>query len=80
VNSRWALSRRFSRSRWGGCAEARPDPLPGYRPASPSERAAVVSVVSEYYAIRNHAAVTGDIAPLYGVHPSLVQERTASPV
>jgi hypothetical protein len=57
----------------GGCAEARPDPLPGYRPASPSERAAVVSVVSEFYAIRNHAAVTGDIAPLYNAHPSLAR-------
>jgi hypothetical protein len=56
-----------------GCAQSRPDPLPGYRPASPVERAAVVSVVSDYYAIRNRAAVTGDIAPLYHVHPGLAQ-------
>jgi hypothetical protein len=55
------------------CAQARPDPLPGYRQASPDERAAVVGVVSEYFAIRNRAAVTGDIAPLYSAHPSLAQ-------
>jgi hypothetical protein len=53
------------------CAQARPDPLPGYRPASAGERAVVVSAVSDYYAIRNRAAVTGDIAPLYTAHPSL---------
>lgn len=54
-----------------GCVQSRPDPLPGYRPASPVERAAVVGVVSEYYAMRNRAAVTGDIAPLYRAHPGL---------
>jgi hypothetical protein len=54
-----------------GCAQARPDPLPGYRAASPDERAAVVGVVSAYFAIRNRAAVTGDIAPLYSAHPAL---------
>jgi hypothetical protein len=54
-----------------GCAETRPDPLPGYRPASPVERAAVVGAVSEYFALRNRAAITGDLAPLYGAHPSL---------
>jgi hypothetical protein len=54
-----------------GCAQARPDPLPGYRPASPDETAPVVGAVSEYYAIRNRAAVTGDIAPLHSAHPSL---------
>jgi hypothetical protein len=47
-----------------GCEQARPDPLPGYRAASSDERAAVVGAVSEYFAIRNRAAVTGDIAPL----------------
>jgi hypothetical protein len=55
------------------CAQARADPLPGYRPASPDERAAVVAAVAEYFAIRNRAAVTGDIAPLYRAHPSLAQ-------
>ena len=54
-----------------GCVQARPDPLPGYRPASPSEREAVLGVVTEYYALRNRAAVTGNIAPLYSAHPSL---------
>jgi hypothetical protein len=56
-----------------GCAQARPDPFPGYRAASPEERAAVVGAVSEYYAIRNRAAVTGDITPLYSAHPSLAR-------
>jgi hypothetical protein len=54
-----------------GCAQARPDPLPGYQAASPDERAAVMGVISAYYAIRNRAAVTGDIGPLYSAHPSL---------
>ena len=62
------------------CAQARPDPLPGYRPASMEERAAVIGAVSEYYAIRNRAAVTGDIAPLYLAHPSLAhgEDRRAA--
>jgi hypothetical protein len=47
--------------------------LPGYRPASPSEHAAVVGAVSGYYAIRNRAAVTGDMAPLYSAYPSLAR-------
>jgi len=61
------------------CAQARPDPLPGYRPASPSERTAVVSAVLEYYAIRNRAAITGDVAPLYSAYPSLAhgEDRSA---
>ena len=54
-----------------GCAQARLDPLPGYRVASADERAAVVGAVSEYFAMRNRAAVTGDIAPLYRAHPGL---------
>jgi hypothetical protein len=55
------------------CAPARPDPLPGYRLASPEERTAVVRVVSDYYDLRNRAAVSGDIAPLYVAHPALAQ-------
>jgi hypothetical protein len=55
------------------CAQPRPDPLPGYRPASLEARAAVIRVVSEYYETRNRAAVTGDIAPLYAAHPALAQ-------
>jgi hypothetical protein len=54
-----------------GCEQARPDPLPGYRAASSGERAAVVGAVAEYFAIRDRAAVTGDIAPLYSAHPAL---------
>jgi hypothetical protein len=53
------------------CSEQRADPLPGYRAAPPGERAAVISAVSEYFTVRNRAAVTGDIAPLYSAHPSL---------
>jgi hypothetical protein len=54
-----------------GCAQWHSDPLPGYRAALPEERAAVLGAVSEYFAIRNRAAVTGDIAPLYSAHPAL---------
>lgn len=54
-----------------GCTQARPDPLPGYRQASAGERAAVVAVLSDYYDLRNRAAVTGDVAPLYSAHPAL---------
>jgi hypothetical protein len=53
------------------CAQARPDPLPGYRPASAEERAAVMRTLSDYFEVRNRAAVTGDLAPLYLAHPSL---------
>ena len=58
-----------------GCAEARPDPLPGYEPASSEQRAAVASVVSAYYDLRNRAAITGDIAPLYAAHPALAKDE-----
>jgi hypothetical protein len=57
------------------CAQPRPDPLPGYRPASLEARAAVIRVVSEYYETRNRAAVTGDIAPLYAAHPALAHDE-----
>ncbi len=60
------------------CAQARPDPLPGYRPASPEERAAVIRVVSDYYELRNRAAVTGDIASLYVAYPALAQGEDRS--
>jgi hypothetical protein len=53
------------------CAQARPDPLPGYRPASAEERTAVMTTLSDYFSVRNLAAVTGDLAPLYTAHPSL---------
>jgi hypothetical protein len=55
------------------CVQERPDPLPGYRPASAEERVAVVRTVTDYYAIRNRAALTGDVTPLYGAHPKLAQ-------
>jgi hypothetical protein len=53
------------------CTQARPDPLPGYRPALSEERIAVMTTLSDYFAVRNLAAVTGDLAPLYTAHPSL---------
>lgn len=49
------------------------DPLPGYRPATPDERAGALRTVEEYYAIMDRAMVTGDIAPLYLRHPKLAQ-------
>jgi hypothetical protein len=53
------------------CAQA--DPLAGYRPASAEERPLVIGAISYYYELRNHAAVTGDLAPLYRAHPALAQ-------
>lgn len=29
--------------------------------------------LSDYFEIRNRAAITGDLAPLYSAHPSLAQ-------
>lgn len=55
------------------CVQA--DPLPGYRPASAEERPIVIGAVSYYYDLRNHAAVTGDLAPLYRAHPALAQNQ-----
>ena len=51
--------------------QARPDPLPGYRQASAGERSAVIAVLSDYYDLRNRAAITGDVAPLYSAYPAL---------
>ena len=50
-----------------------PDPLPGYRSATPEERAAILRTVEEYYDILDHAIVTGDISPMYVRHPNLAQ-------
>jgi hypothetical protein len=52
---------------------AQPDPLAGYRPASPEERAAVMRVIEEYYALVNRAEVTGDTSALLARHPGLAQ-------
>lgn len=49
------------------------DPLPGYLRASRAERDALVAVVREYYDVFDRAQVTGDIAPLYALHPELAQ-------
>jgi hypothetical protein len=53
-----------------GCST---DPLPGYRAATVEERDALVRVVREYYDVFDKAQVTGDIAPLYSLHPKLAQ-------
>jgi hypothetical protein len=45
--------------------------LPGYRHATPDERDALTRVVREYYEVFDRAQVTGDVAPLYAVHPAL---------
>ena len=50
---------------------AAPDPLPGYVPASAVERAAVVAVIHEYFAMRERAAVSGDATELFVAHPTL---------
>jgi hypothetical protein len=50
-----------------------PDPLPGYAPASAIERALVVRTVEEYYAMRERAAVSGDLFELYTAYPELAR-------
>jgi len=50
---------------------AAPDPLPGYVPASAAERALVVRTVEDYYAMRERAAVSGDLFELYAAYPEL---------
>ncbi|HEV8672298.1 MAG TPA: hypothetical protein VGS01_16345 [Candidatus Limnocylindria bacterium] len=47
------------------------DPLPGYRPATGDERATVMGVVEEYYALLDRAQVTGDASALLARHPGL---------
>jgi hypothetical protein len=47
------------------------DPVAGYRPASPEERATVVSVIGEYYDLLDRAQVTGDTGLLLARHPGL---------
>lgn len=55
------------------------DPLPGYRPATPDERASVMRVIEEYYTLRNTAEVTGDTTALLARHPGLAQGQQRQP-
>jgi hypothetical protein len=50
---------------------AAPDSLPGYAPASAVERASVVAVIYDYFAMRERAAVSGDATELFAAHPTL---------
>jgi hypothetical protein len=50
---------------------AAPDPLPGYAPAAAGERESVVAVIYEYFAMRERAAVSGDLFELYAAYPEL---------
>jgi hypothetical protein len=52
---------------------AAPDPLPGYAPASAAERALVLRTVEDYYAMRERAAVSGDLFELYAAYPELAR-------
>ncbi len=52
---------------------AQPDPLAGYRAASPEERATVMRVIEEYYALVDRAEVTGDTSALISRHPGLAK-------
>lgn len=54
---------------------APPDPLPGYAPASASERASVVGAIYDYFAMRQRAAVTGDATELFEAYPALAQHE-----
>ncbi|HZP97634.1 MAG TPA: hypothetical protein VFC31_15050 [Candidatus Limnocylindria bacterium] len=49
------------------------DPPPGYRAASAEERDALLRVVREYYDVFDRGQVTGDISPLYALHPRLAE-------
>jgi hypothetical protein len=49
------------------------DPLPGYRAATPDERASILEAVEEYYDILDVALVSGDVGPLYVRHPKLAE-------
>ena len=55
-----------------GCACAA-DPLPGYRRASSEEHGSLMRAVSDYYAVRAHAFVSGDAAALFAAYPKLQQ-------
>ena len=59
------------------CAQA--DPVAGYRPASPEERATVVNVIEEYYDLLDRAEVTGDTGALLARHPGLATGQQRHP-
>lgn len=52
---------------------AAPDLLPGYARASAAERALVVRTVEDYYAMRERAAISGDLFELYAAYPELAR-------
>jgi hypothetical protein len=60
----------FAVAACAACA-APPDPLPGYVPASAVERASVVAVIYDYFAMRERAAVSGNAAEIFAAHPTL---------
>ncbi len=55
------------------CAPA--DPLPGYVRASVEVRTAVLRTIEDYYAMRERAAVSGDLAELFAAFPDLARDR-----
>ncbi len=58
---------------------ARPDPVAGYRPATPEERATVMGVIAEYYDLLDRAQVTGDTGALLARHPGLAVGQQRQP-
>lgn len=60
---------------FGAVACAAPDPLPGYAPASAVERASVLAVIYDYFAMRERAAVSGDATELFAAHPTLADHE-----
>lgn len=60
---------------FAAAACAPPDPLPGYAPASAVERAFVIAVIYEYFAMRERAALTGDATELFVAYPTLAQHE-----
>lgn len=57
-----------------GClpaAEALPDPLPGYTPASADAQVALVRAVADYYTVRRRAVLVGDASVMFAAYPKL---------
>lgn len=54
------------------------DPLPGYTRASLEERASLLRVIADYYALRERAALVGDASVLFAVYPRLADGENRS--
>jgi hypothetical protein len=51
------------------------DPLTGYVTASADDRASVVRTIESYFAMRERAAVSGDVTELFNAYPALARNE-----